>query len=113
MQIRGSNLEDAGNGCHGCHIGATNDTSSFALHGRHDEDDGMADDMMDDGMADMADDMMDDGMADMADDMMDDGTADMADDMMDDGTADMGDGDANGAGTVMAMVLVMPNSHIS
>ena len=80
MQIRGSNLEDAGNGCHGCHIGATNDSVFVSLS--------MDDMMMDDGMEDMADDMMDDDM--MADDM--------ADDMMDDGMEDMGDGADNGAG---------------
>lgn len=55
MQIRGSDLEDAGNGCHGCHIGATNDSVFVSLP--------IDDMMMDDSMADMADDM-----ADMADD---------------------------------------------
>ena len=85
MQIRGSNLEDAGNGCHGCHIGATTDSVFVSLP--------MDDMMMDNGMADMADDMMHDDMVDdgMADDMMED-------DMMDDGTADMGAGADNGAG---------------
>ncbi len=51
MQIRGSNLEDAGNGCHGCHIGATNDSVFVSLPM---EDDMMADDGMD---ADMDTDM--------------------------------------------------------
>lgn len=78
MEIAGTNQADAGNGCHGCHIGAANDSVFVSL-----------------SMDDM---MMDDGMADMTDDMMDDGTADMADDMMDDGMTDMGAGDANGAG---------------
>ena len=51
MQVRGSNLEDAGNGCHGCHAGAENDSVFVSLP---------MDDMMD----------MDDGM--MADDNMND-----------------------------------------
>ena len=76
MQIRGSNLEDAGNGCHGCHIGAANDSVFVSLS---------MDDMMDDTMMD------DDSMDDMDDTMMED-------DMMDDGMEDMGDGADNGAG---------------
>ena len=31
MQVRGSNLEDAGNGCHGCHAQADNDSVFVAL----------------------------------------------------------------------------------
>lgn len=31
MQVRGSNLEDAGNGCHGCHAKAANDSVFVAL----------------------------------------------------------------------------------
>lgn len=31
MQVRGSNLEDAGNGCHGCHAKATNDSVFVSL----------------------------------------------------------------------------------
>lgn len=47
MQVRGSNLEDAGNGCHGCHAKATNDSVFVALS------DGMTDDSTtDDGMTD-------------------------------------------------------------
>ena len=49
MQVRGSNLEDAGNGCHGCHAKADNDSVFVSLS---------IDDMMDDAM--MADDGMDD-----------------------------------------------------
>ena len=79
MQVRGSNLEDAGNGCHGCHAKADNDSVFVSLS---------MDTMM--GMDDVADDMMDDGMADdgMMDDMGDNG---MADDNMND---DAGAGDA-------------------
>ena len=60
MQVRGSNLEDAGNGCHGCHVQADND-SVFVSLPMDDPDDIMADDMTDDGTDDM-DDMGDDGM---------------------------------------------------
>lgn len=31
MQVRGSNLEDAGNGCHGCHVKAMNDSVFVSL----------------------------------------------------------------------------------
>ena len=31
MQVRGSNLEDAGNGCHGCHAKASNDSVFVSL----------------------------------------------------------------------------------
>ena len=31
MQVRGSNLEDAGNGCHGCHMQAANDSVFVSL----------------------------------------------------------------------------------
>ena len=44
MQVRGSNLEDAGNGCHGCHVKADNDSVFVSLS----MDDMMADDDMDD-----------------------------------------------------------------
>jgi len=71
MQVRGSNLEDAGNGCHGCHAKAANDSVFVSLS--------MGDDMMaaDDHMA--ADDA---GMADdmAADDHMAADDAGMADD---------------------------------
>ncbi|MDD9973547.1 MAG: cytochrome P460 family protein [Candidatus Poribacteria bacterium] len=79
MQVRGSNLEDAGNGCHGCHAKADNDSVFVSLS---------MDTMMD--MDDIADDMMDDDMVDhgMMDDMGDNG---MADDNMND---DAGAGDA-------------------
>ena len=84
MQVRGSNLEDAGNGCHGCHAKAANDSVFVSLS----MDDGMMDDMDDGMMDDMDDDMMaDDMMDDMDDGMMDD---DMMDDM-DDGMMDMDD----------------------
>ena len=70
MQVRGSNLEDAGNGCHGCHAKATNDSVFVSLSMG---DDGMTDDgMTDDGMTD--DGMTDDGMTD--DGMTDDGATD-------------------------------------
>lgn len=67
MQIRGSNLEDAGNGCHGCHIGATNDSVFVSLS--------MDDMMMDDGMEDMGD-----GTDDGAGDANDAGNGNEADD---------------------------------
>ncbi len=56
MQIRGSNLEDAGNGCHGCHAQATNDSVFVSLS---------MDDMMDD--MEGAEDAGDAGMNDMGD----------------------------------------------
>ena len=40
MQVKGSNLADAGNGCHGCHAKASNDSVFVALS----EDDGTTDD---------------------------------------------------------------------
>ena len=46
MQVRGSNLEDAGNGCHSCHAKADTDSVFVSLS----MDDMMADDMADDGM---------------------------------------------------------------
>ena len=74
VQVRGAGLEDAGNGCHGCHAKADNDSVFVSLSM---DADMMADDMMDDGMMDA--DMMDDGMADdMAADMADEGMADDA-----------------------------------
>ena len=114
MQVRGAGLEDAGNGCHGCHVKADHDSvfvvQQFLMTMMEDdmgdgmmEDDMDADDMgdgmmeddmdadgMDDGMMedDMDADGMDDGMMedDMdADDMMED---DMGDDMGDDGAGD-------------------------
>lgn len=46
MQVRGSNLEDAGNGCHGCHAQADNDSVFVSLS---------MDEMMDATMEDMGD----------------------------------------------------------
>ena len=63
MQVRGSNLEDAGNGCHGCHAKADNDSVFISLS---------MDDMMTDD--DMTHDM-DDDTDDMDDDTADDGDA--------------------------------------
>jgi len=74
MQVRGSNLEDAGNGCHGCHAKADNDSVFVSLS---------TDTMMDD-----VDDMMDD---DMMDDMDGDGANGA------DANGDMNGADANGA----------------
>ena len=37
MQVRGSNLEDAGNGCHGCHAKAANDSVFVSLTMPEDE----------------------------------------------------------------------------
>ena len=85
MQIRGSNLEDAGNGCHGCHAKATNDSVFVSLS---------MDDMME-GMDDMKG-MEDGDMMDDMDDMdagMDAGAGGMegAEDAGDAGMNDMGD----------------------
>lgn len=44
MQVRGSNLPDAGNGCHGCHAKATNDSVFVSLS--------LDETMTDDGMTD-------------------------------------------------------------
>ena len=44
MQVKGSNLEDAAMGCHGCHAKATNDSVFVSLS--------MEDGMMEDGMMD-------------------------------------------------------------
>ena len=60
MQVRGSNLEDAGNGCHGCHVQADNDSVFVSLPMDDMKDDDMTDDMKDDDMDDDMDDM--DGM---------------------------------------------------
>ena len=100
MQVRGSNLEDAGNGCHGCHAKATNDSVFVSLS---------MDQMMDDTTMDdttMDDTTMDDTTMDdttMDDTTMDDTTMDdttMDDTTMDDTTMDdtTGNGDGNGAG---------------
>ena len=67
MQVRGSNLEDAGNGCHGCHAKASNDSVFVSLSMDMMDDDGMMEEGMDDGMMEEG---MDDGMMD--DDGMDD-----------------------------------------
>ena len=83
MQVRGSNLEDAGNGCHGCHAKADNDSVFVSLSMDEMMDDTVEDDMMDDDTA------MDDTMED---DMMDGDTHDM------DGDADTGDGNGPEAG---------------
>ena len=72
MQVRGSNLEDAGNGCHGCHAKASNDSVFVSLS------------MMDGDM---------DG--DMSGDMSGDMDGDMDGDMSGDMDGDM-DGDGNG-----------------
>ena len=48
MQVRGSNLEDAGNGCYGCHAKADNDSVFVSLP--MDGMDGMKDADMTDGM---------------------------------------------------------------
>ena len=61
MQVRGSNLEDAGNGCHGCHAKADNDSVFVSLSMDEMMDDTMEDDMMDGDMHDM------DGDADTGD----------------------------------------------
>ena len=96
MQVRGSNLEDAGNGCHGCHAQADNDSVFVSLPMDMMDDDDMMDetpmDMMDD------DDMMDETPMDMMDDddMMDET---MGDGIMDEGMIDDdGMGDDAGAG---------------
>ena len=58
MQVRGSNLEDAGNGCHGCHAKADNDSVFISLsmddmtHEVDADTDDMDDDTADDGMDD-------------------------------------------------------------
>ncbi|MDE0011171.1 MAG: cytochrome P460 family protein [Candidatus Poribacteria bacterium] len=77
MQIRGSNLEDAGNGCHGCHANATNDSVFVSLSmddmmGGMDDMKGMEDGDME-GM-ESAEDAGDAGMNGMGDDA-DAGTA--------------------------------------
>ncbi len=89
MQVRGSNLEDAGNGCHGCHAKADNDSVFVSLS--------MDDDMMDDTTMD--DDMMDDTMMDdNTDDMGDGNGAGDADagNGTDDANTDAGNGDGAG-----------------
>ncbi len=79
MQIAGSNLEDAANGCHGCHIGAMNDSVFVSL-----PMDDMGDDMMGDDM---------EGMEGM------EGAETMGDDMEGmNGAADAGNGAGDGAG---------------
>lgn len=80
MQVRGSNLEDAGNGCHGCHAKASNDSVFVSLS----KDDGTDADA---GMTD--DSMTDHGMTD-------DGTTDNG--MTDNGTTDDGTNNGNGNG---------------
>ena len=68
MQIRGSNLEDAGNGCHGCHIQADNDSVFVSLSMDADMTDGMMDaDMTDEGMNNMAEGMEGNGAGAEAD----------------------------------------------
>lgn len=85
MQVRGSNLEDAGNGCHGCHAKADNDSVFVSL-----------------SMADMTDADMTD--ADMTDADMTDADMTEADAGAngDDANTDAGNGDdagdANGDG---------------
>lgn len=97
MQVKGSNLEDAAMGCHGCHAkagteGASGHDSVFVSLSMGD--------MMDDTMTDdMSDDMMDDAMMDdMGDAMTDDTTNNMTDDMGGDMAADNGNGAGDGAG---------------
>ena len=96
MQVRGSNLEDAGNGCHGCHAKADNDSVFVSLSMDEMMDDTVEDDMMDDDTAmddTMEDDMMDGDMHDM------DGDADTGDGNGTEAAANGGDanGDTNGA----------------
>ena len=96
MQVRGSNLEDAGNGCHGCHAKADNDSVFVSLSMGETMDDIVEDDMMDDDTAmddTMEDDMMDGDMHDM------DGDADTDDGNGTEAAANGGDanGDMNGA----------------
>ncbi len=85
MQIAGSNKEDAANGCHGCHIGAMNDSVFVALP---------MDDMMGDAMEGMEGaETMDEGMEDM------EGAETMGDAMEDmNGEANAGNGAGNGNG---------------
>ena len=81
MQVRGSNLEDAGNGCHGCHAKAANDSVFVSLDGT------MDDGTIDDGTTD--DGTTEDGT--MEDGTTEDGTTD--DGTTEDGTTDDGTGD--------------------
>lgn len=94
MQVRGSNLEDAGNGCHGCHAKADNDSVFVSLS----MEDMMTDDDMthdvDDDTADMDDDTADDGMDDMEDADTDDIDGDAANGA--DANGDMNGAAANG-----------------
>ena len=71
MQVRGSNLADAGNGCHGCHTKADNDSVFVSLS---------MDTMMD--IDDMVDDMIagDDTTMDTTTDMTTDTPMDMTTD---------------------------------
>ena len=45
MQVKGSNLEDAANGCHGCHTQADNDSVFVSLSMDNTMTDGMVDDV--------------------------------------------------------------------
>ena len=96
MQVRGSNLEDAGNGCHGCHAKAANDSVFVSLM----DAGATTDDTTTDGTT--TDDATTDGAT--ADGATTDGaTTDDAttdDATTDDGTTDGGNGagNSNGAG---------------
>ena len=90
MQVRGSNLEDAGNGCHGCHAKADTDSVFVSLSMDKDMDD--TDTVV--SSADMGGDMDD---ASMPQEMVDAG---MVDDT--DNTDDMGDNDGADAGATAA-----------
>lgn len=70
MQVRGSNLEDAGNGCHGCHAKATNDSVfvSLPMDKTPETSDADAGDTGDDDDADTGDDTGDDDADDTGDD---------------------------------------------
>ena len=79
MQVRGSNLEDAGNGCHGCHAQADNDSVFVSLAMDDDIADDIIDDMDDTDTVVSSDDMDDEGMIDdtgNTDDMGDNDGAD-------------------------------------
>ena len=110
MQVRGAGLEDAGNGCHGCHAKADNDSVFVSLSmgdammaemdetgeadtaDAADADDMAAEDMADDTDAGADTDADTDADAADADDMADDTDADdMADDTDAGDDADAGD----------------------
>ena len=88
MQVKGSNLEDAGNGCHGCHDQAG--TAGASGHDHVFVSLSMGDDMMEDMDADMDTHMHEDMDADMDTHMHEDMDADMDADGIDDGDVDAG-----------------------